>query len=379
MYNRRLLITTVLIHTIIALAVVIFAKRLFPYGGRFPYKELLPSFSLPTWLSAWANFDGLHYVKIAQNGYAQYEQAFFPLYPLLIKFVAPLFSQNHLLAGLIISNICFVIGLYFTIRVLKTHYSLNQTKWFLLLFCTFPTAFFFHAVYTESLFFMLVTATLFFLQKKRWKLMALCAACASATRLMGIFLIIPIGIETFRTIKQYNNLTIRTLLTVLSPLLGFGIYALYLWFSTGNPFYFFTSQPAFGANRSTSPILLPQVYYRYFRIFLVSTHDLSYFVALVEFFIFTFSLLLSLWWSYKSYIQKQWFSFSIGLFSIINIGLPTLTGTLSSVPRYALFSWAPFLLLATSQNRLIKCGVVVVGALSQVLLLTLFIQGYFVS
>lgn len=387
--NRRLLIAAVLLHTVTVVFVAILAQRFFPYGGRFPYKDLLPTFGLPSWLSAWANFDGLHYINIAQSGYAQYEQAFFPLYPLLIKFVAFLFFQNHLAAGLVISNICFVAGLYFIIRLLRSRYSFTQTRWFLIFLCTFPTAFFFHAVYTESLFFMFFSATLFFLQKKRWGLVALCAVAASTTRLMGIFLFIPIGIEVFQTTKQYrpladqpmadNNITIKSLFVIVSPILGFALYALYLWASTGNPFYFFTSQPAFGANRSTNIILLPQVYYRYFRIFLVSTRDLSYFVAGVEFLLFTFCFLLSLWWSYKSYIRKQWFAFSIGLLSIINIGLPSLTGTLSSVPRYALISLAPLLLLATSQNTTIKICIAVVGLLLQALLLTLFIQGYFVS
>ena len=79
--------------------------------------------------------------------------------------------------------------------------------------------------------------TLFFLQKGKHG--AVCACVCHTSH--GNFLIIPIGIETFRTIKQYNNLTIRTLLTVLSPLLGFGIYALYLWFQATTIF----SQPAF--------------------------------------------------------------------------------------------------------------------------------------
>ena len=42
---------------------------------------------------AWANFDGEHYLAIAINGYKPLEQAFFPIYPMLISF----FSKPNLL------------------------------------------------------------------------------------------------------------------------------------------------------------------------------------------------------------------------------------------------------------------------------------------
>ena len=89
--------------------VIFFSQKIIPYLGFFPYSDQLPGFNLPSWVSALANFDGLHYISIARDGYAQYEQAFFPLYPLTIKFLAPLFSNNQLLTGLIISNVSFFL------------------------------------------------------------------------------------------------------------------------------------------------------------------------------------------------------------------------------------------------------------------------------
>src|SRR3989339_2053777 len=83
------------------------------FGARFPYFEgRLISSGLPQFIWSFGNFDGVHYLGIAQNGYLyQYTQAFFPLYPLLIKLVSPITFGNLLIAGLLVSNTAFLIGL----------------------------------------------------------------------------------------------------------------------------------------------------------------------------------------------------------------------------------------------------------------------------
>ena len=74
--------------------VILLSQKVIPYLGFFPYKDRLPGYNLPSWLSSLANFDGIYYISIARHGYSQYEQAFFPLYPMLIKFLTPLFLQD---------------------------------------------------------------------------------------------------------------------------------------------------------------------------------------------------------------------------------------------------------------------------------------------
>jgi len=57
------------------------------FGARFPYVDrVLEITNLPSWIWGFGNFDGVHYLRIAQNGYtSDYSQAFFPLFPLLRK------------------------------------------------------------------------------------------------------------------------------------------------------------------------------------------------------------------------------------------------------------------------------------------------------
>src|SRR3989338_7457113 len=64
----------------------------------------------------WANFDGEHFISIAQFGYQQYQQAFFPLYPKMISLGTDIFGNSlkaGALSGLVISSACFLIGLVF--------------------------------------------------------------------------------------------------------------------------------------------------------------------------------------------------------------------------------------------------------------------------
>ena len=67
------------------------------------------------------------------------------------------------------------------------------------------------------------------------------------------------------------------------------------------------------------------------------------------------------------------------LFSLLNLILPTLTGTLSSMPRYALASVAVPLLLNRYLGKYMWKISVVIGVLLQVVFALAFYSGHFVS
>ncbi len=374
----------------ILLFVVSYCAPLFvPYLGFFPYKELLVEFELPSWISSFANFDGIHYLLIARQGYSQWEQAFFPLYPLLIKiisFVVP----NFLVASLLISNVCFLVGLFFFNKLLKMWRV--TTSWPLLLLLSFPTAFYFGVVYTEGLFFVLFVLSLYNLEKKNYWYATLLATLSSATRLIGIFLIIPFFLHFYSLYRgKWKDFRLSTFdfMTVASPLLGLLSYMFYLWQTTGDPLFFFNSQPVFGANRSTHIVLLPQVYFRYLKILFTATHDFQWYFSLFEMSIFTMVFVLLILdllrivrqipWPFTHLRGVQAQRIGISLFSLINLILPTLTGTFSSIPRYALFSLSFFIFLGEIKLWKIKVGIVGVFVFLQIILLSLFVQGYFVG
>lgn len=362
--------------------VYLLANRFVAYGGQFPYLGFLEDYRLPKFIYSLANFDGIHYLLIARDGYYHYEQAFFPLYPILIKAVTFVLFNNHLVAGLIVSNLCFLLSLIILKRLVALLFPKKQilSKFFWLIFA-FPTAFFFNAYYTESLFFLLLISSLYLLRIKKYFWAAFFAGLASGTRLVGIFLLIPFLFTIFKEklLLKTKKSHILIWLFVLSPFVGLFCYMAYLWITVHDPFFFFNSQPAFGANRSTHLILLPQVYWRYLKIFFTSDLNIPLFISGVEFLLFNLTLVLCLLDLKKRLKEKNWFLVSIAIFSTINLLLPTLTGTLSSTPRYALCSLSAFFALSEIKKPLLFKLLLILFILLQVVLFALFVQGYFVS
>jgi len=298
----------------------------------------------------WANFDGVHYLSIAKSGYFQYEQAFFPLYPLLIRFLAPLFGGNFVISGFIISNLSLLFSLFIFWKLIgldELKLNSEKRKWVLIFFLFFPTAFFFGSLYTESLFLLLILGSFYFLYKKKIFLFAILASLSSAVRLVGAFLLVPVG------------------------LIG---YMFYLAKEFADPLIFIHAQPAFGAGRSGGDlILLPQVYYRYLKIFLtVPFSSYDFFIAVLEFFMFHLSLYL-LYLAWKRKIPESWLLFSLA----VVLG-PTLTGSLSSMPRYILAAFPIFIVLGSLDIRKRK-KIFILFYLLFCVLTILFTRGYWIS
>lgn len=369
---------------ILTLFVSYTAQHTVPYLGFFPYREMLDGFHLPSWLTAFANFDGLHYLRIASQGYSQYEQAFFPLYPFLIKFISYLFGGNVFVAAFVLSSVAFLVGFVLFFKLVAKIQKKENASWTLLLLLLFPTAFYFGALYTEGLFFLLVIASLYFLQEKKYIYVCIFSFLASTTRLIGVFLVILFFFSLMTNkgelIKKIN---LKSITLLLSPCFGLLVYMAFLWISTGDPLIFFNAQPKFGANRSTHLVLLPQVYYRYFKIIFTAAHNFQWVVSLIEmcFFSLVFAVLILDLFSIikRKRTENKMFFLGVNFFSFANILLPTLTGTFSSIPRYALFSLSFFFYLGNIKSRMVKSVIALLFLTGQIILLSLFVQGYFVG
>ncbi len=275
--------------------------------------------------------------------------------------------------------LAFLAGLFFFVRLTSQNADKKKVNlWPLLMLLAFPTSFFFHTVYTEGLFFLFFTSSLYYTKERKYFYAAVLAALASSTRLIGVLLVIPLAIMLWHNTHIHKKIFSVHYLILLIPFLGIGTYMIYLWRTTGDPLFFFNSQPAFGANRSTQLILLPQVYFRYFKIFFFAHHDIAYRVALVECLSFTTVVLMSLIELVRQAKKQNHFLLSVGLVSLVNILLPTLTGTFSSIPRYALFSFSVYFFLA-SLTKSLRIGVILTLFLLQCILFGFFLQGYFIG
>ena len=346
---------------------------LFPFGDRFPYRESLLEPSGHPLFWSWANFDGVHYLSIAREGYfAQFTQAFFPLYPMTIRYLNFLFN-NHLASGLFISHASFFLCLYFLYKLVALDYPASTAAKTILVLALFPTSFYFASFYSESLFLLLVVTSFYALRRRRQGLSLVLAALASATRIVGIFLIPALIYEKYRELPKKERPRPWHYLPLLLPALGMLAYMAYLYHNFNDPLYFLHAQSSFGGGRSDKIILLYQVIYRYFKMAVtVDRSSLLYFTISQEFIAsiaFLLLLIRGFFTTRRSYI----------IFSALAFLAPTLTGTFSSMPRYVLVLFPAFIVLAQTKNKLLFRFWLLVSVILLAINTILFTRGYWVA
>lgn len=146
--------------------------------------------------------DSWWYVNIAEHGYTmgsvktgeQGTVTFFPLYPLLVRMLAAM-SGNVFVAGVLVSNIALLAALGFLYGLARHEYDEATAARAVFYLAAAPTAVFFSAMYTESLFIALVCATFYFAQRRSWAGAAVAGALAAATRNTGVLLAGVIALE----------------------------------------------------------------------------------------------------------------------------------------------------------------------------------------
>lgn len=320
---------------------------------------------------AWANMDGTHYLSIVKDGYFQYEQAFFPLYPYLIKHLYLMTDIQPYIIALVISHVTFLLALMIFFK-LFAEINKNSALYAVIFLLLFPCSFFFAAVYNESLFLFLAMMTTYSAKKRWWLVSGIMGMLASTTRLFGVLLFPLVLAQYFIDQKKRNIIDVLWIFLIPMGLIG---YLYYLWSTFGDPLAFFHSQPAFGAGRSgSSLIFLPQVIWRYMKIFTtVPLTDLAYQVAIFELLVLVGGLVLCL---------KGWSNRNMRvyvLYSAAVLIIPTLTGTLSSLPRYLLSAFPLFFVLGSMHNTRLKVVLAVVFIVGLIYFASAFLRGYFVA
>ena len=168
----------------------------------WPAPPLEPGISAT--VTAWERWDGLWYLRIADQGYSDGDgsAAFFPLYPLAVRALSTLLGGHPLAAALVLSNLAYLAGLVVFYRLGETEFSGEVARRSVLLLAVFPTAFFFLAPYTESLFLLLSALTLFAARQRRWAFAGVAGALAALTRAIGLTLVLPLAIEAIRALRE---------------------------------------------------------------------------------------------------------------------------------------------------------------------------------
>jgi Gpi18-like mannosyltransferase len=293
-------------------------------------------------------------------------------------------DETNIISGLLISFVGLCAAYLLFKKLLLLDYSQSEVSKILIFLLFFPTSFYFAAIYTESLFMLLVFAAFYFARKRRWYLAAICAGLASATRITGIFLLpallwewLYVSIQTHKSSK-INLLFIakticRSPILYIAPL-GLISYMLYLQWQFKDALYFWHAQPAFGAARSLGLIFPPQVVWRYLKILSsINPAQNEFWVALFEIVCYFFAV-IALYIAYRKKVRISYQLFSWGV-----VLVPPLTGTFTSIPRYILTAFPLMIILGTIKNKVVQTAVILLSAFLFMLLASYFIRGLWVS
>ena len=159
--------------------------------------------------------------------------------------------------------------------------------------------------------------------------------------------------------------------------LGFLGYMYYLGNRIGDILAFTHEQIVFGAGRSGSAIVfLPQMLHRCARIFLtVSPFLFQHWISVFELASLLFASLILMVGLMKK-ISNKYLLYSLGV-----ITFPTLSGTLSSMPRYIFSAFPLFIVLSLLLvNKPIARNLILLSFLVQLFFsASLFLRGWFIS
>jgi hypothetical protein len=150
-------------------------------------------------LDPWQHWDGQWFLRIAENGYFGDDgsAAFLPAYPWLARVVSWLFGGDVLFAGCLVSWIAFGAALALLFRLLRVDLGEEAAMLAIVLLVAFPTAFFFHAAYTESCFLLFTAVAFVAARRDRWVLAGLAALAATLTRWTGFALVPALAVEAW--------------------------------------------------------------------------------------------------------------------------------------------------------------------------------------
>lgn len=241
-----------------SLAIVISIKALlFLFGGQ-SYQVLQDQrvSGLRGWLELWNRWDSLNYQKLAQFGYSAAGElqpllVFYPLYPWTVRLLA-FVTRDYLASAFIVSTIASLVTAIVFQRLVELDYSkelAQRAVWFMFIF---PTSYFLHIGYTESLFLMLALGCLYAARKQCWWLAGGCGALACLTRPTGVVLFPALVAE----VAHQYGITRRwrwQWLWILVVCLGFGGYMMLNKYVTGDAFAFTKLESQFFSKSLSAP------------------------------------------------------------------------------------------------------------------------------
>ena len=212
----------------------------------------------------WVRFDGGWYVGIADSGYQHVEGrqssvAFFPGYPLLVRFVGRAID-NVALGGILVTIGCGFAAVCCYWRWCAARLPRAQAVGALAALALYPYAWYLYgAVYGDALFLLAAVGAFLLVERDQALLAGVVGAVATATRLVGIALVLGLVVAVLERRGAFSGTRWRLLprrvdlrrlrradAGVLVAPLGLVAWTAWLWHRFGDPLLFSSVQEYWG-------------------------------------------------------------------------------------------------------------------------------------
>lgn len=218
------------------------AAMALPVANSSPWTAVAHAPPLARWDSVW-------YRSIAVDGYnfdpsnPENNVGFYPLYPLLVRFVSGILHTALLPTGIAVSLTCLGAALLLMGDLFAEWGGSGTGLAGAAALLFYPTAFFLAAFYTESMFLLMAVAAFWGARREHWLLAGAAAFGGSLTRFNGFLLVPPIALYAFRSFRTAKNgMRVRLFLAVAGALSGAALYPIYLWRRFGDPLLYVHSK-----------------------------------------------------------------------------------------------------------------------------------------
>lgn len=297
-----------------------------------------------SYLKLWARWDADNYLYIAERGYApvgekRFLLVFFPFYPFLIALFETI-TGSYLLSAFIVSGVAsIVLGLLFRLLV-NLDFSEKTAQTAVLYLFIFPTGYFLHIPYTESLFLALVVGCFWAARSERWIVAGIFGFLACQTRINGIILFPALLFEIWEQYRNTGKVNRRWAIIALIPA-SFLLYLLLNYRITGNALMFLEYQRENWSRYFRLPF---HGFREKYRTIVDQNPANAIMVGFQELlFVAIGFLAIVLGWKYLRKSYQTWM--------IANWLLFVSTSYILSVPRYTLTMFPIFILMALAARK----------------------------
>jgi hypothetical protein len=192
---------------------------------------------LGSFTDVWARWDSAFFLRIAEHGYDSASAAFYPLYPAIVAALGRAFFGHYVVAGIVVS-LAAALGAFLLLqRVAEERLGVDGARRAVLYLAVFPTALFLQAVYSESLYLLLVLAAFVLAERGRFGPAGIVTGLALLTRVTGLALLPALVLLAWRSrgrVRAFAGLALAVPVAAVYPLV--------LWQQIGDPWAFVHAQ-----------------------------------------------------------------------------------------------------------------------------------------